>query len=167
MGVSWMVGLRGGGTGTQGREQREHHTKRKPTIQQGDANGEETKKRRERAIKDDFFLATRARLLLSPLFYREARIAHYGATRLMSLGNIEHSFTFAIPMPRKQAVIRSRPMGCVYAAYPVYPRLGYSDACSPLYLRCISAVPSRAPQARISPAPIAPRRQPHSATQPK
>ena len=32
----------------------------------------------------------------------------YGATRLMSLGNIEHSLTLA--MPRKQAVIRSRPM---------------------------------------------------------
>ena len=32
----------------------------------------------------------------------------YGATLLMSLGNIEHSFTFA--MPRKQAVMRSRPM---------------------------------------------------------
>ena len=34
MGVSWMVGLRGGGTGTQGREQREHQTKRKQTRQQ-------------------------------------------------------------------------------------------------------------------------------------
>ena len=33
---------------------------------------------------------------------------HYGATRLMSLGNIEHSLTLA--MPRKQAVMRSRPM---------------------------------------------------------
>ena len=32
----------------------------------------------------------------------------YGATRLMSRGNIEHSLTLA--MPRKHAVIRSKPM---------------------------------------------------------
>ena len=32
----------------------------------------------------------------------------YGATRLISRGNIEHSFTLAIP--KKHAVIRSRPI---------------------------------------------------------
>ncbi len=52
-----------------------------------------TEQRTKKEEKDDFFFP--------PNFSQ-------GATLLMSLGNMEHSLTLA--MPRKQAVMRSRPM---------------------------------------------------------
>ncbi len=64
---------------------------------------EERKKRREikKEEKDDFSFPP---IFLSP----KGTIISQGATLLISLGNIEHSLTLA--MPRKQAVMRSRPM---------------------------------------------------------
>ena len=66
-----------------------HHLK----AERREKKSRERREIKKKEEKDDFFFP--------PNFYQ-------GATRLMSRGNIEHSFTFA--MPRKQAVMRSRPM---------------------------------------------------------
>ena len=61
--------------------------------EQKEEEREERERDKKKEEKDDFFFP--------PNFSQ-------GATLLISLGNIEHSLTLA--MPRKQAVMRSRPM---------------------------------------------------------
>lgn len=52
-GVSWMVGLRGGGMGTQGRERREHQTMRKPPYSgQRRVSGERVEGRGRGVVKE-------------------------------------------------------------------------------------------------------------------